>query len=205
MRIVLVDCYDSFTWNLVDLLHQAAEGLHLDLQLEVVRHDVVTVAELLALEPRGIVLSPGPCSPAEAGICVELVRAAAGKVPIFGVCLGLQVIGAALGARIARAPRPVHGEVALVHHGGQGVLAGLPNPLQAMRYHSLVVDEATLPAGLEVTARLEDGLVMALQQAALGLQGVQFHPESVGTPDGLRIGRNVLTWFGDHRPDREAP
>jgi anthranilate synthase component 2 len=178
---VLIDNYDSFTWNLAHLLETAGA------RVEVVRNDEVTAAEVIAAAPAGVVISPGPCAPAEAGISIATVSAcAAAGVPLLGICLGHQAIGAAFGASIIAAPRPVHGQAFPVEHDGTGVLRGLPSPFQATRYHSLIVDEATLPASLLVTART-DGLPMALRHRALPVEGVQFHPESILTTHGAQI------------------
>ncbi|MCC7137847.1 MAG: aminodeoxychorismate/anthranilate synthase component II [Planctomycetes bacterium] len=182
--VVLVDNYDSFTLNLAHLLAQ------LGADVQVVRHDEVSVADVLAARPRGVVLSPGPLSPTEAGICVPLVRACAGAdepVPLLGVCLGHQAIGAAFGARVVRARVPVHGRALPVRHDGHGVLAGLPDPFPAARYHSLVVSPHALPTVLEAHAWSPEGEIMALAHRTLPVVGVQFHPESYLTPHGTRL------------------
>jgi anthranilate synthase component 2 len=180
----LVDNYDSFTENLAHALAM------LGADVVVARHDAVTVARVLRAEPAAIVLSPGPRTPREAGISVPLVRAAASRahpVPLLGVCLGHQAIGEAFGARVVRARRPVHGRATPVRHGGRGLFARLPSPLAAARYHSLVVDEATLPPELRATAWSAEGEVMALEHATLPVAGLQFHPESYLTPLGPRL------------------
>lgn len=182
--VVVVDNYDSFTHNLAHLLAQ------LGADVAVVRNDGATVAEVLAARPAGVVLSPGPLSPAEAGISVALVRACARAtppVPVFGVCLGHQAIGVAFGGRVGRAVRPVHGRATAVRSTRRGLLAGLPRTFRAARYHSLVVDEASLPAALEVVARSPEGEVMAVAHRTLPVDGVQFHPESFLTPHGPAI------------------
>ncbi|MBL9086218.1 MAG: aminodeoxychorismate/anthranilate synthase component II [Planctomycetia bacterium] len=182
--MVVVDNYDSFTHNLAHLLAQ------LGADVAVVRNDGATVAEVLAARPAGVVLSPGPLSPAEAGISVALVRACARAtppVPVFGVCLGHQAIGVAFGGRVGRAVRPVHGRATAVRSTRRGLLAGLPRTFRAARYHSLVVDEASLPAALEVVARSPEGEVMAVAHRTLPVDGVQFHPESFLTPHGPAI------------------
>jgi anthranilate synthase component 2 len=195
----LVDNYDSFTRNLADLLVQLGARVH------VVRNDAATVAQVLAARPAGIVLSPGPRTPREAGISVPLVRAAArARIPLLGVCLGHQAIGEAFGGRTVRGRRPVHGRATPVRHRGRGWLAGLPSPFLAARYHSLVVDDRTRPEVLEVTARSGDGLPMALRHRTLPIEGVQFHPESFLTPHGPRILAAFLRAAGiaPNDPDR---
>jgi anthranilate synthase component 2 len=184
MNVLLIDNYDSFTWNLVHLLGGAGCGA------EVVRNDRISVAEVMAKRPDAIVLSPGPCSPDEAGICCDLIAAARETTPIFGVCLGLQAIGQVMGGDVVRAPVPRHGKVSTIHHNGQGLFHGLNGPFRATRYHSLVVARDTLPDELEVTAETDDGLVMALSHRTLPLHGVQFHPESIHSEHGaLMAGR----------------
>ncbi len=182
--VLVVDNVDSFPWNLAHLLAQ------LGADVAVVRNDAVTVEDVLAARPRGVLLSPGPKTPHEAGISMGLVRACAEArepLPLFGVCLGLQSLGAALGARIVRAVVPVHGRATDVLHDGAGCLSGLPSPFRAARYHSLVVEEASLPRDLAVTARSPEGEIMALRHRTRPLEGVQFHPESYLTPAGPRI------------------
>lgn len=179
--IVVLDSYDSFTYNLVHLLSRD------DVEVRVERHDRITVPALAALRPAGLVLSPGPGPPAEAGVALDAVRTLHGSVPILGVCLGHQAIAAALGAAVVRAPYPEHGKVWDVHHEGSTLLADLPSPFPATRYHSLVVDRATLPAGLRVTATCADDTVMAIEHDDAPTFGVQFHPESICTPGGRTI------------------
>jgi anthranilate synthase component 2 len=193
--ILLLDNYDSFTFN----LYQALSELGADVL--VVRNDKISVDEVDQMAPRldGIVISPGPCTPAEAGISVPLVQRLAGKTPILGVCLGHQAIGAAFGGTIARAPRLMHGKVSSVSHSGKGIFAGLPNPLQATRYHSLIVERWNLPDVLELTAEA-DGLVMGFRHRTLPVEGVQFHPESILTPNGNDLLANFL---GRGAPTRE--
>jgi anthranilate synthase component II len=193
--IFLLDNYDSFTFN----LYQALSELGADVLVR--RNDVVTVEDVEELAPMldGIVISPGPCTPGEAGISVPLVRRLAGTVPILGVCLGHQAVGAAFGGRITRAPKLMHGKISMIAHDGTGIFAGLPNPFQATRYHSLIVDRATLPSELEVTAEA-DGLVMGLRHRTLPVEGVQFHPESILTPTGNDLLANFL---GRRAPTRE--
>lgn len=184
--ILLIDNFDSFTFNLVQALGT------LGAELKVVRNDAVTVADVEALMPSHIVISPGPCTPNEAGVSLDVIRAFAGRVPLLGVCLGHQCIGQVFGAKVVRAPVPVHGKTAEVEHAGQGVFRGLPVPFTAARYHSLVVDRDSLPPSLEVTA-WQGGLVMGLRHRELpGLEGVQFHPESFLTREGPRLLANFL-------------
>ncbi len=183
---LLIDNYDSFTYN---LWHYLGE---LGAEVVVRRNDAITVDEALGMAPQGIVISPGPCDPDRAGICLDLIKRAAGKVPLFGVCLGLQSIGQAFGGRVVRAPVPMHGKVSAIHHTGQNVFAGLPDPFRATRYHSLIVERSSLPACLEVTAETEGGLIMGLAHKELPVYGVQFHPESIASEHGHAILRNFL-------------
>ena len=186
--LLLIDNYDSFTWNLVHYLGE------LGAETQVVRNDQITVQDALAMGPEAIVLSPGPCDPAQAGICLALTRAAAGAgVPLLGVCLGHQTIGEAFGGKVQRHSEIVHGKMGEIHHQGKGVFAGLPSPLRATRYHSLVVDRPTLPEVLEVTAELPDGTIMGLRHKTLPVEGVQFHPESIRSEHGHAMLRNFLT------------
>ncbi len=189
--ILLIDNYDSFTYNLVHYLG--------DLGADVVvhRNDALDVQAAMALRPDAIVLSPGPKAPAQAGICLPLTLAAAdARVPLLGVCLGHQTIGEAFGGQVVRCHEIVHGKMGTMHHRGQGVFAGLPDPFAATRYHSLVVDRATLPSVLEVTAELADGTIMGLQHRHLPIQGVQFHPESIRSEHGHQMLRNFLDLAG---------
>ena len=188
--ILMVDNYDSFTFNLVQEL--AARG---DEPVEVVRNDRAAVAELLGLGPRAIVISPGPGTPESAGVTVELVRAAA-EVPLLGICLGHQALAVAVGGRAVRAPAPVHGKTSSVHHVGTGLFVGLPEPFEATRYHSLVVERDGLPAELEVTAWSDDGLVMGMRHRSRPHHGVQFHPESYLTREGGELIANFLRLAG---------
>jgi anthranilate synthase/aminodeoxychorismate synthase-like glutamine amidotransferase len=197
--ILLIDNYDSFVFNLARYLRE------LGCQTEVVRNDAVTVEEVTRRRPEAIVLSPGPCTPAEAGICVDLVRTLAGATPILGVCLGHQAIAAAYGAAVVRAPEPVHGRTATVVHNRAGLFSGLPQPLTVGRYHSLIVDPATLPQELEVTCRTTDGLVMGLAHRQAPVFGVQFHPESVLTQAGHQLLRNFLSLAGRSTPPPPKP
>lgn len=184
--LLLIDNYDSFSYNLVHYLGE------LGARCEVRRNDAISVADAMASAPAGIVLSPGPCDPDKAGICVELVRAAAGRIPVLGVCLGHQAIAQAMGARIERAPQPVHGKPGMIHHDGSGVFRGLPSPFRGIRYHSLTVAPDSVPDELEVTARTADGVIMGLSHRDLALHGVQFHPESIESEHGHRLLRNFL-------------
>jgi anthranilate synthase/aminodeoxychorismate synthase-like glutamine amidotransferase len=179
--IVLIDNYDSFVFNLARYLERLGQTTH------VVRNDRIDAAAVAALQPAAIVLSPGPCTPAAAGCSVEVVEALSGRFPILGVCLGHQAIAAAFGGRIVRAAEPMHGRASAIMHSGRGVFAGLPSPLTVGRYHSLVVDEATLPDVLEVTARTTDEVVMAIAHREHPVVGVQFHPESILTEGGYAI------------------
>jgi len=188
--ILMIDNYDSFTFNLVQYLR----GLSGE-EVRVERNDALPVVEILRLGPRAIVVSPGPSRPEAAGVCVELVRAAA-DVPLLGVCLGHQALAVAYGGEVVRAPEPRHGKVSAIHHGGAGVFAGLPDPFPATRYHSLVARRETLPGELLVTAWSDDGLVMGLSHRARPHHGVQFHPESHLTRDGLRLLATFLTLAG---------
>ncbi|MDB5407901.1 MAG: aminodeoxychorismate/anthranilate synthase component [Rhodospirillales bacterium] len=182
---LLIDNYDSFTYN---LWHYLGE---LGAEVVVKRNDRLTVEEALALRPQGIVISPGPSDPDHAGICLELIRRA-GSVPILGVCLGHQAIGQVFGGRVVRAPQPMHGKTSAMHHTGEGVFAGLPNPLIATRYHSLIVARESLPDVLAVTAESEDGLIMGLRHRERPIHGVQFHPESIASVGGRELLGNFL-------------
>jgi anthranilate synthase/aminodeoxychorismate synthase-like glutamine amidotransferase len=185
--ILLLDNYDSFTFN----LYQALSELGADVVVR--RNDEITIPEVIAMLPdlQGIVVSPGPCTPTEAGISVGLIRELAGTTPILGVCLGHQAIGVAFGGVVTRAPRLMHGKTSQISHSGSGVFAGLPNPFVATRYHSLIVERATLPDDLEITAEA-DGLIMGLHHRKFNVEGVQFHPESILTPQGNNLLANFL-------------
>jgi anthranilate synthase component II len=185
--ILLIDNYDSFTWNLVHYLGE------LGAEVKVVRNDALDVQQAMGMGAEAIVLSPGPCDPAQAGICLPLTLAAAeAGLPLLGVCLGHQTIGEAFGGRVIRCHEIVHGKMGTIHHRGQGVFAGLPSPFQATRYHSLIVERSTLPASLEVTAELADGTIMGLRHRDRPIEGVQFHPESIASEHGHRLLRNFL-------------
>ena len=183
--ILVIDNYDSFTWNLVHLIGPLVE------RIRVVRNDETTAEALLAQAPDAIVLSPGPCTPNEAGICLDVVRDVGRSIPIFGVCLGMQAIGQAFGGKVVRAPLPMHGKVSTVAHSGRSVFRGINGSFEATRYHSLVVARDSCPADLDVTAEA-DGLIMGLAHRDLPIHGVQFHPESVLSQNGGRIVRNFL-------------
>jgi anthranilate synthase component 2 len=187
--IVLIDNYDSFTWNLYHYLGE------LGAETVVHRNDKVSVGQVMSARPEAIVISPGPATPNEAGICLELIARAADAIPIFGVCLGLQAMGQAFGGKVVRAPKLMHGKVSTVHHTGKGVFKGLPQDFTATRYHSLIVARDDLPDCLEVTAEA-DGLVMGLQHRAKNVHGVQFHPESIASEQGHAILRNFLDLAG---------
>ncbi|MEY8841949.1 aminodeoxychorismate/anthranilate synthase component II [Cribrihabitans sp. XS_ASV171] len=188
--LLLIDNYDSFTYNLVHYLGE------LGAEMQVHRNDALTVDQALALSPAGILLSPGPCDPDQAGICLELTRAAAeARIPLLGVCLGHQTIGQAFGGRVVRCHEIVHGKTGVMHHKGRGLFAGLPSPFEATRYHSLVVERDSLPDCLEVTAELEDGTIMGLQHRDLPIHGVQFHPESIASQHGHALLKTFLTEF----------
>lgn len=184
--LLLIDNYDSFTYNLVHFLGE------LGAEVTVRRNDALTADEALEMNVKGIVLSPGPCDPDQAGICLELVKKAAGKLPLFGVCLGHQSIGQAFGGKVVRAPTPMHGKVSRISHNGTGLFEGLPNPVIATRYHSLVVERESLPDCLEVTAWLEDGTIMGLRHREKPIEGVQFHPESIRSEHGHAMLKNFL-------------
>lgn len=187
MNIILLDNYDSFTYN---LLHYLGE---LGAEVEVIRNDAISVPALLAKKPAGIVISPGPGAPRESGICLELVREASGNIPLLGVCLGHQAIGEAFGGKIVRAPVPMHGKVSEIYHEGRTIFKGLPIPFKATRYHSLIVDRGSLPDCLEVTAiTAEDGLIMGLSHKTHNTHGVQFHPESIASEHGHQLLKNFL-------------
>ena len=197
--ILLIDNYDSFTFNLYHFLGDIGA------RSEVWRNDKLSVADALAMQPEAIVLSPGPCTPTEAGICLELIAAAAGKIPLFGVCLGHQAIGQAFGGRVIRAAEPMHGKVSQITHTGTDILEGLPSPFKATRYHSLVVERDALPDTLVPTAWTDDGLIMAMHHRTLPIYGVQFHPESIASEHGHTILANFLALArGTNSPARAA-
>ena len=184
--ILLIDNYDSFTYNLFHYLGQ------LGAEVKVVRNDEITAEEALAMKPEGIVLSPGPCSPNEAGICLDVIRRADGRMPILGVCLGHQAIGQVYGGNVVRAPEPMHGKLSRVHHTGRSVFRGLNNDFLATRYHSLTIDPPSMPASLEVTATSDDGVIQGVMHKTHPVHGVQFHPESIASENGHAILANFL-------------
>ncbi|MGH2442032.1 MAG: anthranilate synthase component II [Chloroflexota bacterium] len=188
--ILLIDNYDSFTYNLYQLLSS------LGAQVEVRRNDAISVGDIVELDPVGIVISPGPGMPDDAGVSLQVLTRQASRTPLLGVCLGHQCIGAAFGARINRAPTLMHGKVSSVTHDGAGLFAGVQSPFQAVRYHSLIIDPESVPACLDVTARADDGTIMGVRHRELPIEGVQFHPESVLTLEGPRLMRNFLARCG---------
>jgi anthranilate synthase component II len=184
--LLMIDNYDSFTYNLVQYLGELGADVH------VARNDAITLEEIDVLRPAHIVISPGPCTPDEAGISVPLIQRFAGKAPILGVCLGHQAIGQAFGGRVVRAHRVMHGKLSPVTHRGDGVLAGLPSPFRATRYHSLAIERETLPPALEITAESDDGEIMGVRHREHAVEGVQFHPEAILTEHGKHLLRNFL-------------
>jgi anthranilate synthase component 2 len=184
---LLIDNYDSFTYNLFHFLGE------LGAVVEVRRNDEIAVKDALAMRPQGIIMSPGPCDPDRAGICLDLAEAVAARdVPLLGVCLGHQVIGQAFGGRVVRAPLPMHGKLSQVHHKGTGVFRGLPSPFSATRYHSLIVERASVPPSLVITAETDDGIIMGIAHRDKPIHGVQFHPESIASEQGHALLRNFL-------------
>ena len=194
--ILLIDNYDSFTYN---LFHYLGE---LGAEVKVVRNDEISAAQALALRPQGIVLSPGPCTPNEAGICLDVIKQADGRMPILGVCLGHQAIGQVYGGSVVRAPEPMHGKLSRVHHTGKSVFRGLNNDFLATRYHSLTIDPPSMPASLEVTATSEDGVIQGVMHKTHPVHGVQFHPESIASENGHALLSNFLQIARDfaHQP-----
>ena len=190
--LLMIDNYDSFTYNLVQYLGE------LGADVEVRRNDAIDIAGIEKLAPAGIVISPGPCTPNEAGISMDCVKSFAGRIPILGVCLGHQSIGQVFGGNVIRAPKLMHGKTSMIHHDGRGLFAGLSNPFVATRYHSLVVERHTLPDVLEVSAWTDDGEIMGLRHKTLAVDGVQFHPESILTLEGKRLLGNFLASLPGH-------
>lgn len=186
MKITLIDNYDSFTWNLVHYIGgQEIGGVRPE--VEVIRNDKTTADAVIASDPDAIVLSPGPCTPNEAGICLDLIGKASDRIPMFGVCLGHQAMGQVFGGHVVRAPKPMHGKMSTIHHSGRSVFRGINGDFQATRYHSLTVDRATWPDDLEITAESEDGVVQGLMHRSRPVHGVQFHPESIASEHGHRM------------------
>ncbi len=188
--LLLIDNYDSFTWNLVQYLGD------LGAPVEVQRNDQLSVDQALALAPKAIVISPGPCDPDRAGICLPLIKAAAGKIPLLGVCLGHQAIGQAFGGKVIRAPMPMHGKMDMIHHTGEDLFTNVPSPFKATRYHSLIVERQSLPDCLKITGETADGLIMALSHKTHPIFGVQFHPESIASEHGHDLLANFLSLSG---------
>jgi len=189
-RLLMIDNYDSFTYNLVQYLGELGQDVR------VVRNDGIAAAEIAGMAPTHIVISPGPCTPNEAGISLDTIKMYAGKIPILGVCLGHQSIGQAFGGKIVRAARVMHGKTSQIHHDGKGVFSGLPNPFEATRYHSLLIEKATVPDALEVTAKTDEDEIMAVRHKTLPVEGVQFHPESFLTTAGKDLLRNFIAKGG---------
>ncbi|MHB1103357.1 MAG: anthranilate synthase component II [Devosia sp.] len=198
MRLLVIDNYDSFTYNLVHFLGE------LGAELTVFRNDKITLDEIAAMAPEGIVLSPGPCTPNEAGICLALIERFKAETPILGVCLGHQAIGQAMGGDVIRAPELMHGKTSRINHKGKGLFRGLNSGFEATRYHSLTVKPETLPAVLEVTATTDDGVIMGLQHRSLPLHGVQFHPESIASENGHALLQNFLNVTRDFHLGKAA-
>ena len=198
MRLLVIDNYDSFTYNLVHFLGE------LGADLVVHRNDKITLDEIAALAPEGIVLSPGPCTPNEAGICLSVIERFKSSMPILGVCLGHQAIGQAMGGKVIRAPELMHGKTSRVNHEGKGLFRGLNSGFEATRYHSLIVEKDSLPDSLEVTATSDEGLIMGLQHKTLPLHGVQFHPESIASENGHALLQNFLNLTGDFNLGKAA-
>jgi anthranilate synthase component 2 len=188
--LILIDNYDSFTYNLVHFLGELGAAC------EVVRNDKITVSEAMAMAPQAIVLSPGPCTPNEAGICLELIEKAGSTIPLLGVCLGHQAIGQVYGGKVIRAPTLMHGKLSTIENTGKGLFAGVPKRFEVTRYHSLTVERASLPADLEITAETADGIIMGLQHRTHPVHGVQFHPESIASEYGHEILANFLRLAG---------
>ena len=196
--LILIDNYDSFTYNLVHYLGE------LGADSVVIRNDKITAAEVLAKKPKAIVLSPGPCTPNEAGVCLDLIKQAGPTIPLLGVCLGHQSIGQAYGGKVIRAPQPMHGKLSTITNDGRGIFKGLPKSFEVTRYHSLIVERATLPDSLEITAETSDGIIMGLQHITHPVHGVQFHPESIASEQGHALLANFLKLAGFKTKQRAA-
>lgn len=190
--LVIIDNYDSFTYNIVQTIAGSARRQGREEDIRVFRNDKISLAEIEGMRPDRLLISPGPCSPQEAGISIAAIRYFCDKIPVLGVCLGHQSMGEAFGGRTVRAGRIMHGKTSPIHHDGKGVFTDLPNPFDGMRYHSLIVEEATLPDCLMITARTEEGELMAVRHRTLPIEGVQFHPESIMTPAGIRLLENFM-------------
>jgi anthranilate synthase/aminodeoxychorismate synthase-like glutamine amidotransferase len=184
--LLMIDNYDSFTYNLVQYFGELGQDL------KVYRNNKITIAEIEAMKPERIVISPGPCTPKEAGISIDVIKHFAGKLPVLGVCLGHQAMGEAFGGDVIRAPYLMHGKTSMIHHDGKTIFAGLPNPFEATRYHSLIIKRETLPSVLEISAWTEDGIIMGVRHKQFKVEGVQFHPESILTGAGKELLRNFL-------------
>lgn len=184
--ILMIDNYDSFTYNLVQYLSELGE------EVRVFRNDQISLDQIRSLKPDKIVISPGPCTPNEAGISLDLIKEFSGKIPILGVCLGHQSIGQAFGGKVVRAPRIMHGKISPIHHDGKSIFKGLQNPFEATRYHSLVIEPSSMPECLEVSAKTAEGEIMAVRHKSLPVEGVQFHPESILTTEGKKLLKNFL-------------
>jgi anthranilate synthase component 2 len=197
--LILIDNYDSFTYNLVHFLGELGAAC------KVIRNDKVSAVDVLKKKPKAIVISPGPCTPNEAGICLDLITKADGKVPILGVCLGHQSIGQSYGGKVIRAPEPMHGKLSTVRHANKGVFKDLPDRFEVTRYHSLIVERESLPEELEVTAETEDGIIMGLEHKEHPVHGVQFHPESIASEQGHALLANFLRLAGFNPKKRNAP
>ncbi len=196
--LILIDNYDSFTYNLVHYLGElGAESV-------VIRNDKVTAEEVMAQKPKAIVLSPGPCTPNEAGVCLDLIKKAGATIPLLGVCLGHQSIGQSYGGKVIRAPQPMHGKLSTITNTGKGVFKGLPKSFEITRYHSLIVERATLPDCLEITAETADGIIMGMQHKTHPVHGVQFHPESIASEQGHALLANFLELAGFKPKSRKA-
>ncbi|MDG3004150.1 anthranilate synthase component II [Paludisphaera mucosa] len=188
--ILLIDNYDSFTYNLVQRLGEIDPGV----DLEVVRNDQITIDDIESRHPSHLIISPGPCTPREAGISNDVIRAFAPRIPLLGVCLGHQCMGHTFGAEVVRAGRIMHGKTSMIHHDGKGLYQGVSNPFQATRYHSLIIQPGTLPEELEVVAQTEEGEIMGVRHKTYPMEGVQYHPESFLTLEGIKLLRNFLEW-----------
>lgn len=191
--LLIIDNYDSFTYNIVQTIAGSYKRAGQTLDIQVYRNDKITIAEIEKMQPERLLVSPGPCTPQEAGISIEAISYFAGKIPVLGVCLGHQSIGEAFGGKTVRAGRVMHGKTSAIEHDGLGVFADLPNPFDGMRYHSLVIEQESLPDCLTVTARTAEGELMGVRHKTLAVEGVQFHPESIMTPAGIRLLENFMS------------